>query len=728
MAALNTLCRVTTPCPSEPLVPVRLRREAGGARIEAAGEAVRFVGEMFRLEADGPCVPHLTMVGRPLVTLSMKVEVHAPRKLRRVVYFAGRWEEGCERVVLSTRLMDNALFLRKNGMSFFLSLDFPFSRIDEEGISYPPHDELRPGVPYACHSLSIGACRLTGEKVGLLDRAEIEALSAYVEGRFPRGFERPMVLAGCITNRMTDCRDGRIFYSMDDNPTLHLSPKLLREDLKVCAEVGVEYYQYFEGVFDWPDPKKNAEDLGKLRREASRVGVRVGDYAVLQGLHCPHYNYDGRKVGRPDWLIVRKDGSTGKECFGCAEYVASFRDRLLDHNRRHRLQLACFDLLKIEPCHAANHGHEPGDLYQQVRALVGICRDLSALDPKFLVWSNSGNWIDLMPKFVWWNPNVYLTDPHARRYQSHLNALQYLGDARREQMVSVHESHGVPYRAFCNCEYYAQRRSRLHDLKVFEYSFLQGLAVTPNLCLGEFRTYLNRIPGSDAARCKAFMRKWLGFVRRHFALWKRTIRVGDAPGSGATEIYAHARGDRGFICLVNQNPFSRVARFRLDGSIGLDQGRAFSLREVYPRKCLLVETGLPFAKWGETVALQVPPRSVRFIEIAPARKQDGPRVLGLSGRVRRTRTGYRAELRAPQGEKVIVGLILPTGQTLAGVAARQVSTVPLYTFPAAARVIEQSGNLARIVVTFPRDGGSRNRDAADGYAGIPRGACPQRLL
>jgi hypothetical protein len=135
-------------------------------------------------------------------------------------------------------------------VTFFLSLDFPFSRIDTNGVSYPPNETLAAGQRHSAHSLTVGACRLSGQRVGKFDRAEIEAVSAYVERRFPPPFERPMFLSSGIVNRMTDVRDGRIFYSMADNATLALNPSLVEEDLRLCGEIGIEYYQVFEGVFD----------------------------------------------------------------------------------------------------------------------------------------------------------------------------------------------------------------------------------------------------------------------------------------------------------------------------------------------------------------------------------------------------------------------------------------------------------------------------------------------
>jgi hypothetical protein len=686
------------------LIPVRTDVQAGSAQLSAGGQTIGFTGELVRLEADQKLDSKWTVAEDEFTTFALEVTARAPSRLRRVHWFDGQWEPGVEQAVQSTALMDNVLFLRKGGVSFFLSLDFPCSRIGAAGVTYPPCERLAAGQRYSAHSLTIGACRLSGQRIGRFDRAEIEAVSAYVERRFPPRFERPMFLSTSIVNRMTDVRDGRIFYSMAGNPTLALNPALVEADLRLCAKIGIEYYQVFEGVFDWPDQATTGATLRRLQTEARRLGVRLGDYANPQGLYCPHYNYEHRSLNHPEWLIVGKDGKpAGSECLGCPEYAKLLRERLVAHNREFALEMICLDFLNIGPCYATNHGHEPGDVYQQVRALARLMEELNEVNPEFLIWSNSGDWLELMPKLVWFNPNVYLTDPHPRAYASHLNALKFLGDGRREQMVSVHESHFVPYRAFSNCEYYLVPRSRLSDTKVFEYSFLQGLAVTPNVCPAELRTFLDRIPGKDAERCVAFMRHWLRFVREHFEVWKHTARIGDSPGVGAAEVYAHVLSDRGFLCLVNQNPFPRTATFALNGAIGLNAGQTYALSEVYPRECPIAEQPLPAARRGDAITCVLPAYSVRIIEIGAAPKSRWPAVFGLPAIIKPTGDGYRVALRAPQGQQAELGLVLAPGQAVDRVSARQTPTVPMYTFPAAARVLSQTANLARIQVEFPRE-------------------------
>ena len=683
-------------------LPVAIDCAAGAVTFAAGGQSVTLRGELFRLRAEGEVAAQWSVEEREFLVLSLDVTAAGEALLHEVRWCAGAWEGADERLVSSTGRQDNVLFLRTGGVSFFLSLDFPCSTITEDGISYPPHEALAAGSRYACHTLTVGACRLSGVMAGGYDRAEIEAVSAYIERRFPPRFQRPLFTSACITNRMTDCREGAVFYSMYDNPTLALSSKLLEEDVRLMAEIGVEYFQVFEGIFDWPDERTTGAALRRLVKLGRRLGVRIGDYVNPQGLYCWHYNYDKRDLARPEWRQRREDGSPGNYCLGCREYVESFRETLIAHNRTYGEEFICFDFLDIRPCFAENHGHPPGDVYQQVRALVEIFQALNALSPDYLVWSNSGNWLEFMPKLVWWNHNVYLTDPHVREYAPGLNFLKFLGDGRREQMVSVHERYFVPYRHFTNCEYYAFPRSRVHDLQAFEYSFLQGLAVTPNICPAETRVFLNRVPSAAREQCIRFMRKWTDFIRAHFDAWQHTARIGDAPGQGAAEIYAHTAGDHGFVCLVNQNPYPRTARFTLDGTIGL-AGERFTVHEIYPRECPIAEQPLPFAASGEEIACTVPPHGVRFLEIKPHAGPEGVQVFGLPAQIRRTKGGYRLALRAPQGETVRLGIALPEGETVSAVAARQTPTVAMYTFPASAAVVEVCGNVAWLDVTFPRE-------------------------
>ena len=683
-------------------IPVEIKVDDDRVVLAAGGESVTLHGELFSLDCEGGLESTWSLDRGDFIVVSLEVQAKDEAYLREVFWFAGRWEEGCEQVVSSSDLQDNVLFLRKGDVSFFISLDFPYSKITPAGISYPPHDFLSAGSTYSPHTISVGASRLSGVRVGDLDRAEIEAVSAYIEKRYPLRFDRPLTVSASITNRMTDVREGRIFYSMHDNPTLFLDPETLEQDIRLMAEVGVEYFQVFEDVFNWPDEEKTGAALRRLTELARSLGVRLGNYVVPEELYCWHYNYKGQSLERPEWRRSLADGRSEHFCLGCHEYLDFLLTNLIEHNRDYNQELICLDGLDIKPCHTLGHAHPTGDVYSQVRGLVKLMECLAQLSPEYLVWTNSGNWLQFMPKLVWFNPNVYLTDPHIRDYAPNLNILKFLGDGRREQMVGVHDRYFVPWRFFTNCEYYAFRRSRINDLRVFEYSFLQGLAVTANICPAEVRTFLDRIPSKNRDACLAFMRKWIYFIRANFDVWKHTARIGAVPGIGASEIYSHIDGDHGFICLINQNPFPQKASFRLDNSIGLAYGDKLLLREIYPKECPLVEGALPYARFGDEINCRIPPHGVRYLQVEAYSHSEGATVYGHPVLIEKSANGYTITLSAPQGENVLIGLVTPQGEGIDQVGARQIPSVPMYTFPVSAQVIDQSGNAAHLEIKFSR--------------------------
>src|SRR5665647_934898 len=140
------------------LIPVRVQVQSNSIQLIAGGQTIHFNGELVQLHGDQKIEAKWTVAEREFTTFSLNVTTHSPSLLRSICWFAGKWESGVEKVIQSTKLMDNVLFLRKGDMSFFISLDFPYSKIDANGISYPPFDSIMVGQEYSAHSLTIGAC------------------------------------------------------------------------------------------------------------------------------------------------------------------------------------------------------------------------------------------------------------------------------------------------------------------------------------------------------------------------------------------------------------------------------------------------------------------------------------------------------------------------------------------------------------------------------------------
>ncbi len=698
------------------LIPLRFDKTANGASVSADGVKLDFKGSVLGINGS-ECDYSLSVVDSNILILRGSLSCADMSDIGDVEWFQGAWNLFDEMVVSSTELQDNFLFFRSGEVSFFLSLDFPCSRIMDGCIAYHACCRVEAGGVYGAESLSIGAVRLSGDKVGLFDRSEIEGVCEYVEKRFPNRFDRPVNSMACITNRMTDVREGRIFYSMSDNPTIYLDPEAIKEEIRLCADLGIEYYQLFEGKYDWPDEKACDAALKEIMTLAREVGVRVGDYVHPGELYCPHYNYEHRKLDRPEWRRLNSDGSRSELCFGNDEFVDFITGDLVTHNEKYGEELIVLDMLSVLPCADEGHGHESGGLYSQIKGLCRFTSALSDVSPDFLVWTNSGNWLQFMPKLLWYNPNVYLSDPHPREYGPALNMLKFYDDARREQMVTVHNRYFVPYRYYTNCEYYFSRHSRVDDLRYFEYGILQGLAVNPNICFGELRVFLDAVSHSRHESCKAFIRKWIRFIKENFSLWKHTLQVGDSPGVNANEIYAHISGDRGFLCFVNQDIHSKQSTVSLDHRIGLTSGERFTLREIYPLECGCPEGTLPFSAHGDLVSFRISPVSVRIIEVMPyVPNAEGLTVLGLPAVVEKTAEGYEITLDAPQGKTCDIGLIFPEGVGITGYSVETIKTVKMYTFPSQCVLLESHGNTARLRIVFPREGadGELSSWSADG--------------
>lgn len=690
------------------LLPVACEMTDKGFRVQAGGEEVVFEGELLKLTPACADV-EFSIANDTYATLTATVNVKEDAQIDEVRWFAGDWSGMDQTAIASTDAVDICVFMRKNDVSFFLSLDFPYSKIEPNGVSYDPYDKVKSGEVYAVHTISVGAARLTGEvpdigyEKGQFDRGEIEAMSEYVESRMPKQFLRSITTSACITNQMTDLREGRIFYSGNDNPTLATDMETLHKEVDLCAELGVEFMQVFEATFDFTDDGKSKQGMKELVEHGKRVGVFIGDYLVPGGVYCDHYNYDHRYLDRPEWRSMNKEGQRTRLCFGCEDHEKWETDTMVNSMSETGARLVCLDGWQLHPCYDPAHGHgENGGYYCKIRGFVRMMEAFNQISPDFLTWSNSGEFIRIAPKLLWYNPNVYLTDPHPRLYSASLNTLKYYGDCRREQMVSVHNRYFLPYTAYNNCEYYVFRFSRIHDLSFFEYSFLQSICVTPNIGFGELRTFLERVPSAKLDYVKGFMKKWIRFLKDNYDVWKNVYQIGDNPQVGANEVYAHTLGDHGYVCMVNQNHQPQTAKFTLDGSIGLSEGERYRVTEIYPNEAVLAEQALPYARRGDTLELNVPAFSVRIIKIEPWTEPETVQLYGIDGRVEKTQGGYAVHVSGKIGHTYEAAVVIPS-ETVVAMTAQTVRTVPTYTFPTRVSDIRTDGNVTRFRLKMPRD-------------------------
>jgi len=276
----------------------------------------------------------------------------------------------------------------------------------------------------------------------------VAAMDDYFQERFPPRFERPMILSASINNRYTQPHGDVIFYTMRDHPALNYNTDLLRRELSLMPELGVESYQVFPGVFDWTDQDPDRGVVRELMKHARRCGVRMGDYSGTSTVFCPHYNHHRNTLPHPEWQVQLPDGTRPASfCFGNPAFVDYYIGTVAPNARRFGFEIHCLDFLTLQPCWDAKHGHPAGadSVYHAVAGLVRALEAINDVSPEMMTWSNSGNWADLLPKIAWFNPNLYLTDPIIATPWPGLSMTRLLDDARREQMVELHYKRFIPY-------------------------------------------------------------------------------------------------------------------------------------------------------------------------------------------------------------------------------------------------------------------------------------------
>lgn len=655
----------------------------------------------------------------PQADWKMEYRVTGPGRITKTLTFTARTDFTLNRVALwsakspqkpvvsSTSLQDIAAFYRQDKTGLFVSLDFPYSKIETEKetatVSYPASIKLKAGESFACESLTFGATLLTGRTRYGFDEGEVEAMDSYVQERFKPRFNRPMFITGSIVNRYTQIDGDIVWYTMRDHPSLSFNQDLMKREIALMEKLGMEYYQVFPGPFDSVPGDPDPNVVKDIVAYAKRRHMRVGDYSASETLFCPHYNeYRNSLENHPEWGIEKED-----VCFGNPRFVDFYINMVVPTCKKYGYELHIMDYLNIHPCDNPAHGHPLGrdSIYAQVKGLTRLQEAINAVSPKMMIWSNAGNWAEFLPKLAWTNHNLYLTDPYIGQPWQGLNMTRLLDDVRREQMVSLHYSRFVPYRFFTNCQYFFIQNSIVPDIRNYKYGALSTIAVTPNLSLCEVRPWIDRLNARDQKEVIGFYHHWTEFLKKHFDLWTKTYHCGDNPGMGSVEIYSHAKGGHGFVFVINPQYWDRTVEIPLDSTLGFTTEGKCEIEELHPVERLRLTEQGPFAAFGGKVSLRVPAQQVIVLEIKPAAaKIDKPRLYGIPGSISETEDGYLLNTHGPQGTTERFAVLLPNGnKPITDVSVRDVPKQPKRLWaPTPIKLLASDDKGALLEITYRR--------------------------
>lgn len=212
---------------------------------------------------------------------------------------------------------------------------------------------------------------------------------------------------------------------------------------------------------------------------------------------------------------------------------------------------------------------------------------------------------------------------------------------------------------------YTRFRARDWDYLGFRYSFLSSIAT------GGWNNVVDMIPARDpeeakhfSAADKAWIRGWLDWTVRHKEYVRHTRSILQPPAIGHVDGTSMIVGGRGYLFLFNPNYRSLPATMHLDESIGLTAGSKFLLREIYPRKGLIVgKPGSGIWTRGDMVRLSLSGTSATVLELVPAMPSTQPIVMNAGPGAAVTLAGDTLSVAHAAGEpgsEQELGVLLPT--------------------------------------------------------------------
>jgi hypothetical protein len=238
-------------------------------------------------------------------------------------------------------------------------------------------------------------------------------------------------------------------------------------------------------------------------------------------------------------------------------------------------------------------------------------------------------------------------------------------------------------------------RPRDWDYLGWKFSVISSVATAP------FHHVLNYLPARDPDEFKHFpetdrkwLRDWLDWTDHNFETLRRVRHIIGQAEIGRVDGTAAFLGERGFIFLFNPNYRPLPAAFTLDGSIGLERGAEFLVRQLYPdaeKGRLIPMNSRPFWRHGEKVVLPMPGTDALVLEVIPApEKIAEPMLFNATGQAslsegRLHLTGVLGEM----GSEKELLVLLPSSQPVESVRVNG------WNVPS-----EQSGNLVRLRVRF----------------------------
>jgi len=278
------------------------------------------------------------------------------------------------------------------------------------------------------------------------------------------------------------------------------------------------------------------------------------------------------------------------------------------------------DFWTVWPCDNPNHGHLPGkySIYAQGQRMIRLNQEMHEASPGLVLGADSG--LD-NPQYGRYadsrhHGGGYDTEPSVEP-DIHLDRLY--AEMNRDYLYGLaHESLLRPWFRLLNCVNHFGMETHHHDLAGYRYALLSAISMAPQLT---FNDAPDDIPESDIE----FTRKWekwaianKDYLKEGDRLFDRTFRFDDVERGGDESLtgYAHLRGDRGYVSLLNPGAVEQIAELTL--ALAAPTTEKFVVEEIYPGRMTLQGPDTGQYPQGGKLRVTVPAKQVRILWISPA--------------------------------------------------------------------------------------------------------------
>jgi len=278
------------------------------------------------------------------------------------------------------------------------------------------------------------------------------------------------------------------------------------------------------------------------------------------------------------------------------------------------------DFWTVWPCDHPNHGHLPGkySIYAQGERMIRFSQQMHEASPGLMLGADSG--LD-NPQYGRYadsrhHGGGYDTEPSVEP-DIHLDRLY--ADMNRDYLYELaHETLLRPWFRLLNCVNHFGMETHHHDSAGYRYGLLSAIALAPQLTF-------NDAPEDISEEDIRFTRQWGDWARNHQdylkegdKLFDRSTRFKDVERGGDQSLtgYAHIRGDRGYVFLINPSAVEQIAELTL--ALDAPGTEKSIVQEVYPGGMTLRGPADGEFPQGGKLRVTVAAKQIRILWIAPA--------------------------------------------------------------------------------------------------------------